>query len=269
MVDVNCVNFPRLVFGTSTLGNLFEDIGYENKKLLIKQIIDVFLLSDDIVMFDSAGKYGAGLALEELGRILQELNIPNNKVLISNKLGWKRIPLNPLTLKPTFESDIWKNIKFDAVQDITINGIQLCFQEGNKLLGNYQATIVSIHDPEEYIYNNTINDIQEIEKRKRNVLDAYHTLYQMKTLGIVSSIGVGSKNLDIIEYLIDIVPLDWIMLACTFTIYNHNKRVFDLLSKLKEKSIEVINAAVFNAGFLIGNFIIIIITIFFLKMNYH
>jgi len=57
---------------------------------------------DSIAVFDSAGKYGAGLALEVLGQCLEELNVPPEKVVISNKLAWKRIPL-PEGAEPTFE----------------------------------------------------------------------------------------------------------------------------------------------------------------------
>ena len=56
---------------------------------------------DGVAVFDSAGKYGAGLALEVLGKALEELGVPPEKVLISNKLAWKRVPLT--TPEPTFE----------------------------------------------------------------------------------------------------------------------------------------------------------------------
>ena len=63
-------------------------------------------------VFDSAGKYGAGLALEELGRCLGELKVDPDKVLISNKLAWKRVPLK--TPEPTFEPGAWVNLKHSA-----------------------------------------------------------------------------------------------------------------------------------------------------------
>ena len=64
-------------------------------------------------LFDSAGKYGAGMALEELEKCLSELNIDPSDVIISNKLAWRRIPLT--TPEPTFES-CWVDLEHDAVQ---------------------------------------------------------------------------------------------------------------------------------------------------------
>lgn len=54
--------FPKLVFGTSALGNLFEDIGYEAKKSIIAEIIGTdYTQYGEVVQpccFDCAGKYG-------------------------------------------------------------------------------------------------------------------------------------------------------------------------------------------------------------------
>jgi D-threo-aldose 1-dehydrogenase len=45
------------------------------------------------VVLDSAGKYGAGLALEAIGEGLRALGVRAEQVLLSNKLGWLRVPL--------------------------------------------------------------------------------------------------------------------------------------------------------------------------------
>ena len=76
--------FPKIIFGTSSLGNLYTEISEDQKLALVR---NCFTENDGIVMFDSAGKYGAGLALEVLGRCLTKLNIKDQEVQISNKLG--------------------------------------------------------------------------------------------------------------------------------------------------------------------------------------
>ena len=47
---------------------------------------------------------------------LEELGVPPEKVLISNKLAWKRVPLPHPGAEPTFEPGAWVNLKNDAVQ---------------------------------------------------------------------------------------------------------------------------------------------------------
>ena len=97
--------------------------------------------------FDTAGKYGVGLALESLGKCLQQLNVGKESVLNSNKLGWVRIPLT--TPEPTFEPGVWQGLQHDAIQKISYDGILECYEQGNKLLGGYNVKYVSVHDPDE------------------------------------------------------------------------------------------------------------------------
>lgn len=236
----------KVIFGTSSLGNLFVELDKSTKKALMKAAIEN---SPAMPIFDSAGKYGAGLALESLAQALKQLNISPDEVKISNKLGWKRIALT--APEPTFEPDVWKNLKHDAVQTISYQGILDCYHQGNELLGDYQSRIVSVHDPDEYIANAT--DKNDLAKRKQDILDAYQALIELKTAGKVESIGVGAKDVSIINFISNHIPLDWAMFACSLTPYAHKNSTLTLLKKLGKQGVEIINSAVFNAGFLLGS----------------
>lgn len=236
---------PKIIFGTSSLGNLFSEPTHDEKKGVIEKIIAAMPSQP---VFDSAGKYGAGLALEELGACLEELGVPADKVLISNKLAWKRVPLT--TPEPTFEPGAWVNLKNDAVQAISYDGILECFEQGNQLLGKYEAQIVSVHDPDEYL--SAAKDDDDLAARKADVLGAYKALAELKAAGRVQSIGIGAKDITVVDFVSDHVQLDWAMFACSVTPYTHNAFAKGLLKKLAKQGVSVINSAVFNAGFLIG-----------------
>ena len=91
---------PKAIYGTSFMGNLFVETPQKTKLEVIKRV-----LGCGVTVFDTAGKYGAGLALEELGRCFKELEVEQESITIINKLGWKRAPL--LTSEPTFEPGAW------------------------------------------------------------------------------------------------------------------------------------------------------------------
>ena len=239
------MQMPKILFGTSSLGNLFTEPTHEEKKAVVQKILEA---NPDGAVFDSAGKYGAGLALEELGRCLEELKVDPDKVLISNKLAWKRVPLK--TPEPTFEPGAWVNLKNDAVQCISYKGIMECYKQGNQLLGKYEAKIISVHDPDEYLA--AAKSDADSEQRKKDVLGAYKALAELKGAGKVQSIGVGAKDVSVIDFISDHVQLDWAMFACSITPYAHGAFALGLLKKLGKQGVEVINSAVFNAGFLIG-----------------
>ena len=188
----------------------------------------------------------AGLALEVLGQVLRELKVPQEDVIISNKLGWKRIPL--VSSEPTFEPGVWVGLSHDAVQDLSYEGIMTCYHQGNDLLG-FASRFVSVHDPDEYLAGAT--DDNDLEIRRRDILECYRALADLKRSGAVLGIGVGSKDPRTIDWLIDHVSLDWAMIACSLTVHSHDSFTQILLKKLYSKGVKVINSGVFNSGFLV------------------
>jgi D-threo-aldose 1-dehydrogenase len=238
-------NLPPVIFGTSGLGNLFVALDEQSKCDIISECIR---LSNGPVVFDSAGKYGAGLALEVLGRCLKKLNVSPNDVMISNKLAWVRTKLK--TPEPTFEPGVWKDLEHDAVQKISYEGILECFEQGNDLLGGYIPQMVSVHDPDEYLA--TAKNEKEAALLYDDVLNAYRALYDLKRQGIVKAVGVGAKDWKIICRIAGDISLDWVMIANSMTIKSHPKELLDFMTQLKQDGVAIINAAVFHSGFLVG-----------------
>jgi D-threo-aldose 1-dehydrogenase len=240
------MNLPPVIFGTSGLGNLFVALDDQEKLDIVKECVR---LSKGKVVFDSAGKYGAGLALETLGKCLRKLSVDPANVMISNKLGWVRTELK--TKEPTFEPGVWRKLKHDAIQKISYDGIMECFEQGNELLNGYTPQMVSVHDPDEYIA--TAKDFQHSEKLYNDILDAYEALFDLKRQGKVKAIGVGAKDWKVVKRIAGDVELDWIMIANSMTIKTHPQELFDFILEMDRKGIYVINSAVFHSGFLVGS----------------
>ena len=114
---------PPVVFGTSCLGNLYEVVPDETKFAIVSEI---FSHCPAPVILDSAGKYGAGLALEVIGNSLRQLGVAPSQVVISNKLAWYRVPLRGA--EPTFERGVWAGIAHDAEARISYEGILQCYE---------------------------------------------------------------------------------------------------------------------------------------------
>jgi D-threo-aldose 1-dehydrogenase len=240
------LTLPRVVFGATNLGNLFQQPTDFEKHEIVKQWMASGL---EPTLIDSAGKYGAGLSLEVIGRELAALGVPQDKVLISNKLGWRRVPLT--AAEPTFEPGVWINIQHDAVQDISRDGILRCWKEGNELLGEYKAGLLSVHDPDEYLA--AAHDAADRQRRLEDILEAYETLSDLKRQGETLGVGVGAKDWRAIQELDRLCQLDWVMIANSFTILEHPPELVDFISSLGERGIAVINSALFHGGFLFGN----------------
>ena len=240
------ISLPSVVFGTSGLGNLFVALEEEEKLEIVRECVT---LSKGKVVFDSAGKYGAGLALEVLGKCLRQLNVHPDNVVISNKLAWLRTELK--TEEPTFEPGVWKNLKHDAVQKISYDGIMECFEQGNELLNGYISQMLSVHDPDEYLV--LAKNKEEEKKRYQDILEGYRALYDLKQKGKAESIGVGVKDWRLVKRIAGDVPLDWIMIANSMTVKYHPEELLDFILEMESKGVYVINSAVLHSGFLVGS----------------
>lgn len=237
---------PPMIYGASCLGNLYQALPWSTKLEIVRAW---FEHAPRPVVIDSAGKYGAGLALEAIGQALRELGVRAEDVVISNKLAWRRVPLE--TDEPTFEPGAWADLEHDAVQDISADGIERCWRQGNELLGDpYRPQLVSVHDPDEYLAAAT--DDADRERRFGDVLGAYERLFELKRRGEVAAVGVGSKDWRVIQRLTDRVDLDWVMFANSMTIYRHPPELLAFIDGLHERGVGVINSAVFHAGYLVG-----------------
>lgn len=239
------IQLPKLIFGATTLGNLFVARSDQEKHDLIAQW---FRHSQSPVVIDSAGKYGAGLSLEVIGRELQSLGIAPGDVIISNKLGWRRVPLR--FSEPTFEPGAWIDIHHDAVQDISRDGILRCWQEGNDLLGGYSASLLSVHDPDEYLAAAT--DADDRRRRLDDIIAAYQTLADLRDQGEASAIGVGAKDWRVIRQLNQYCSFDWVMMANSLTIMHHPQELVQFIDLLASQDVAIINSALMHGGFLTG-----------------
>ena len=237
---------PPVVFGSTALGNLFREFSYESKLETMRAIFEHL---PKPVVIDSAGKYGAGLALEVMGDCLRELGVKDDEVIISNKLAWLRAPLT--TPEPTFEPGAWFGLNHDAVQDLSYDGIKLCFEQGLELLGgDYSTQLVSVHDPDEYL--DAASSLDDRKRRFDDILGAYTALGELKAQGAAKGIGVGAKNWKSIAEIDAQVNLDWVMFANSYTLYSHPADLLAFMDSLHAKGVAIINSAVFNAGFLTG-----------------
>jgi D-threo-aldose 1-dehydrogenase len=240
------IKVPQIIFGTSCLGNLYQALPEQTKFEIVREM---FQHVETPVVLDSAGKYGAGLALEVIGRSLEKLGIQPDGVVLSNKLGWFRVPLQ--TPEPTFEPGAWVDLQYDAEQDISYDGILRCWEQGCQLLGSdYQPQMVSVHDPDEYLAQAASED--DRKQRFDNILGAYRALTELRQQGQTQAVGVGAKNWTSIRDIAREVELDWVMLANSITIFSHLAELLQFIKELRQQQIGIINSAVFNAGFLTG-----------------
>lgn len=234
-----------IIFGTSCLGNLYREIPMETKVAVAAEWFKAY----EHPTIDSAGKYGAGLSLESIGKALRTLGKTPGDIDISVKLGWRRSRRLSPGEEPTFEPGAWKGLEWDAVQDISHDGILRCYEEAKSLLGGYKTGLVSVHDPDEFLASH-VSRQQALD----DIQGAYEALFGLKTRGEVNAVGIGAKDWHVIRELWERgIRFDWAMFACAPTLLVHPPELLDFVKRLKDSGVTLIDSAVFNGGFLMGS----------------
>ncbi len=229
-----------IIFGTSCLGNLYKAIPFATKVDIAAEWFKAF----ERPVVDSAGKYGAGLSLESIGKALKALGKQNGELEISVKLGWRRSRRLAPGEEETFEPGAWKDVGWDAMQDISQEGILRCHAEAKELLGGYGVDLVSVHDPDEFLASGGSLD---------DILGAYDSLFALKARGEAKAVGIGAKDWRSIKLLWEKgVRFDWVMFACAPTLLVHPPELLEFVAELKASGVALVDSAVFNGGFLTG-----------------
>jgi len=157
---------PAVILGTSCLGNLYEALPEETKLATVREMIRH---CPGPVAPDYAGKYGAGLALEVVGRCLRKLRVPLREA------------------EPTFERGVWAHLQHDAERRISYDGIRPCYEQGCALLGApYRPALVSVHDPDQVL---------AAGGRMADIVEAHRALCEFKSQGEVRNRGGPAPRL--------------------------------------------------------------------------
>ena len=177
---------PPIVFGSTALGNAFQVVPDVTKLEMCSKWFDHVAPP---VFIDTAGKYGAGLALEVIGRSLAKFEIPPRRWLSAISSGGSA-PLR--TSEPIFEPGVWIDIEHDAVQRISYDGILECWDEGCRLLGPHidlglrRSTIpTNISPPPARL---------TIAAAASTTFSTPIALAELKLRGDVAAVGVGAKD---------------------------------------------------------------------------
>jgi D-threo-aldose 1-dehydrogenase len=213
--------FGRLGLGTAPLGGLYDAVDDETAGAVVERAWEL-----GIRYFDTAPYYGSGSAERRLGAVLRRL--PREAFVVSTKVGrllrpgesgWRGAP--PL------------EAYFDFSYDATLRSLE----ESLERLGLDRVDVALVHDPDDH-YDEAI-------------AGAYPALARLRDEGVVSAIGVGMNQTNLLcRFALEKDP-DCFLVAGRYTLLDRSADE-RLLSLCDERGIAVVAAGVFNSGVLAG-----------------
>ncbi len=231
-----CLDGARLGLGGAALGNLYQPISDEQAQALLQAAWD-----DGCRSFDTAPHYGHGRSEHRLGRFLCDR--AREAFCLSSKVG--RL-LSPDRQAPAEQHGYARTLPFVQRWDFSAAGIERSVEDSLQRLGLPCLDAVFIHDMD------ALTQGDRAEAVFRQVLDeALPALARLKAQGLVSHVGLGVNDHEVVRRVLAHAELDALLLAGRYTLLD-TSALPGLMPMLQQRNVALALGGVFNSGMLAG-----------------
>ena len=227
MSRADVLELPRLGFGAAQLGNLYRETSDEEADGAVSAAWEA-----GIRYFDTAPHYGIGTSERRLGERLA--GYPREEYLVSTKVGRLLLPgpgtgddMDNAFAVPDHHVREW---------DYSEAGVRRSHAESLERLGLDRVDILFAHDPEE-------------GPTDQAFAEGLPALARMREEGLVSAVGVGSKDAAVLLRAVRTGLIDLIMLSGRYTLLEQTG-ADELLEACLEHGVGIVAVSVFNSGLL-------------------
>ena len=229
-----CTDGARLGLGGAPLGNLFEAMDDAQARAVVDAA-----WADGCRSFDTAPHYGHGLSERRLGDALR--GHPRNTWRLSSKVG--RL-LMPQAQVPREQHSYVNTLPFIQHWDFSASGVRRSVEDSLQRLGLAQLDAVYIHDIDAATHGPGAASVL------RQVLnETLPELTRLKQAGLISHIGLGVNDHQIVEQVLRHADLDVLMLAGRYTLLDQ-AALPTLMPQLVKRQVALALGGVFNSGIL-------------------
>jgi D-threo-aldose 1-dehydrogenase len=221
------VSVSALGFGGAVIGNLYRAVDDDTALGAVDAAWDV-----GIRFFDTAPHYGLGLAEQRLGRALA--GRPRDELVVSTKVGRLLVPA-PEHAGSRDEAGFDVPADHERVWDFSADGVRRSMEASLYRLGLDRVDVVLLHDPDDHW--------------EQAVGEAYPALHELRSQGVISAIGVGMNQWQLLERFAAETDVDAVMLAGRYTLLEQSA-ADTMLPTCLRRGVSVLAAGVFNGGVL-------------------
>jgi D-threo-aldose 1-dehydrogenase len=232
------IEVSRLGLGTAPLGGLFVPVSHEEATATVRAAVD-----NHMTLIDTAPYYGLGLSERRVGDALRD--VPRDSFVLATKVG--RV-LHPVPRRKQRVEDSWVGgLEFDPVLDYSYQGIMRSYEDSQQRLGLPNIDMLAIHD----LDIPSLGSRSELDRRLGQLDNGggARALEELRGSGDVGAIGLGINALGSIPRVVEIIDLDYAIVAMPYTLLDQ-EALDDELGLCQQRGISVIIGAVFASGIL-------------------
>ncbi len=225
---------PQLGFGGAPLGELYVRISEAESMATMDAAWD-----GGIRYFDTAPWYGRGLSEHRMGQALYDK--PRGDFLVSTKVGRILHAPVPATWRPT---DWAGGLPFALRFDYGYDAVMRSFEDSLQRMRLTSLDILVIHDLD-FMYHRT--EPLVTAHLTQLATGGYRALAELKAAGLVGAIGAGINETGMIPRFLDLVDLDFFLLAMRYTLGEQTALETEI-PRASKKGIGFIIGGVFSSG---------------------
>ncbi|MDA0708874.1 MAG: aldo/keto reductase, partial [bacterium] len=223
-------------FGGAPLGNLFETVAEEQAQETLE-----IAWRAGIRYFDTAPFYGYGQSEHRLGHFLRQQ--PRSAFALSTKVG--RV-LRATRHLDTFDKGGWiGGLPFECQMDYSYDGIMRSYEDSLQRLGLHAVDLLLIHDLDSFFFT----EAQIAAYLNQLYTSGWRALAELKSSGQIKGIGAGLNKLGMIPRFLDLVPIDFFIVAMPYTLLDQDALELEF-PKCAEHGATVVIGSVFASGIL-------------------
>lgn len=231
------VEVPQFGFGGAPLGDLFSRVSDADAEATLQTAWD-----SGVRYFDTAPWYGRGQSEHRIGRFLYRQ--PREQFVLSTKVG--RVlyaPRNP----DAFDTGFWAGgLHFEHRFDYSYDGIMRAYEDSLQRLGMNRIDLLVIHDLDWWHHDTDAAVDAYLAQLKTS---GWRALDELKSAGLIKGIGAGVNELGTIPRYLDIVDVDFFLLALRYTLMEQ-ETLDNELPACQARDVGIIVGGVFSSGIL-------------------
>lgn len=217
----------KLSLGTAPLGGLFTSVPEADSDGVIAAAFDA-----NINFFDTAPLYGSGRAEVRLGR---GLNAAKRPYILSTKVGRVLNPVSGVSNAGGLAGFADADTSVEPVFDYSRAGVRRSFEESLKRLNVDRIDVALIHDADDRI--------------DEAIKYAYPALEEMRSEGMVSTIGVGMNFCSPTIKAVVETDIDIVLIAGRYSLLDQSSQE-QLFKETMKRKVSVMIGGVYNSGIL-------------------
>jgi D-threo-aldose 1-dehydrogenase len=220
-----------LGLGTATMGGTRIKVTRQHGEEIVTAAWDA-----GVRYVDTAPFYGIGAAEHRVGDALRDK--PRDEWVLGTKVG--------RLLRPTKEGRI-DPMPFDVIYDYSYDGIMRSVEDSYQRLGLARIDIALVHDIGAYQHGTELN----AQYFKVLAESGYKALEELRRTGVVSAIGIGVNEKQVLLDALKIGDWDAFLLAGRYTLLEQGP-LEDLLPQCQARGTSIIVGGPLNSGILAG-----------------